>query len=276
MALVLTLVAIIIGTGLGIRWGGDLSNATSWRPLLWEALAGGMAVIVLMDLVGITGGFASLLTIVATAAILTFTVINIRTGGMILVATGVALNLLVTLINWGMPVSGSALVRTGLVDRARLPDTVLTGGRSVADGPRLGWLGDVIPLPWGQVISFGDILILCGTALVTASVIRGATVGHQHSRYRRGGSIGYADSLSALSRGPAPRRGPGLHPSRLGSRSDRRTDPRRGRPLPPVGVSDRRRPAGRSGTTSHGRGTGTPQRQPRPIRSDRDAGRGPR
>ena len=96
---------------------------------------------------------------------------------------------------------------------------MLNGGREVADGALLGFLGDVIPLPWGQVISIGDIIWLVGLALVTASVMRRYEVGRRgRPGARRGRSGNYSDSLSALGRGPAPRKGPGLHPSRLGER----------------------------------------------------------
>ena len=92
---------------------------------------------------------------------------------------------------------------------------VLNGGRT-ADGSILGFLGDVIPLPWGQVISIGDVLILVGLALVVASILRRYEVGRPSGHHGRGGSGDYSPALAALGRGPAPRRGPGLHPSRLG------------------------------------------------------------
>lgn len=244
----------MIGLGLGVYWGGDIGNAIDWRPPLWEALVGGIVVITVIDLVGATGGFASLLSIVATAAILAFTVLNVRIGGMILMCSGLVLNLLVMIVNWGMPVSGSAMISAGLVDASRIGQVTLSGGRSIASGARLGFLGDVIGLPWGQVISVGDILILVGIPLVTASILRGMVVG-QHRRPHRGGlgATGYADSLSALGRGPAPRRGPGLHPSRLGGPTDRRRSVDR---RPPAGRREPRgrpRSSGRSSTRPAGR-----------------------
>ena len=109
--------------------------------------------------------------------------------------------------------AGAALVSAGVVDTESQLDTlVLSGGNEVADGAFLGFLGGIIPLPWGQVLSIGDVLWLVGLSLVTASVMR------RYEVRGRGGRGSYSDSLSALSRGPAPRRGPGLHPSRLGER----------------------------------------------------------
>lgn len=217
MALILTLLAVGVGVALGFRWGGNAGNVLDWRPELWQTGLAGVSLVVITDVVSIHGTPAVLLRLLALVLVLVFTVVNIRTGGMVLIAAGVGLNLFVTLINWGMPVSPSALVSAGVVDKAsELDNAVLTGGREVADGALLGFLGGVIPLPWGQVISIGDLLWLAGLSLVTASVMR---------RYEvRGGSRGrspggtYSDSLSALSRGPAPRKGPGLHPSRLAER----------------------------------------------------------
>ena len=216
MALIPTLLAISIGVGLGMYWGGRLDNLLAWRPPLWQALLGGIVLSILVDLIGVSGFLGGLLVLVGTGAILAFAVVNIRVGGMILVVAGVGLNFLVTLINWGTPVSGSALVSAGIVEESELGDITLSGGRKLADGTILGFLGDSIGLPWGHVVSIGDLLTLLGICLVTASVVRRYEVGS--GRGRRGGPMEYRSALDALGRGPAPRRGPGLHPSRLEQR----------------------------------------------------------
>lgn len=217
MALVPTLLAIGIGVGLGLLWGGRVSNLLEWVPPLWEALVGGIAVRVLLDLLPWSGFVPSTLAIASTAALLAFALVNVRIGGMVLVVAGLGLNLLVMIVNWGMPVSASALVSAGIVTEKQVGDVVLSGGREVADGAFLGFLGDVIPLPWGQVISIGDVLVLVGIALVTASVLRRYEVGRRtpSGRGGRGGPGEYRSALEALGRGPAPRKGPGLHPSKL-------------------------------------------------------------
>lgn len=226
MALLPTVLAIAIGVGLGLHWGGSLSNLQRWSPVLWEALLGGIVLTVVLDVVPWSGWFVGLLSIVATGALLAFAVVNVRIGGMVLVVAGLGLNLVVTILNWGMPVSTSALESAG-VPAAGGSGVVLTGGRTVASGATLGFLGDMIPLPWGQVISIGDVLVLVGIALVTASVLRGYEVGRRPGRGpsgpgRRGRPGDYRSALEALGRGPAPRRGPGLHPSRLPDERSRR------------------------------------------------------
>ncbi len=239
MALLPTLVALAVGVALGLRWGGSFHNLAQWRPVLPLLGAGGVALMVLVDLAGVGGAPGVLLRIVALGCVCAFAVLNVHTGGMVLVAAGFALNLLVTLVNWGMPTSAGALVSSGIVDDLAGAESLsLTGGREVADGATLGFLGDVIPLPWGQVISIGDVLWLVGLALVTASVLRryevrsirrgaGAPRGSSALGPGRSGVVGgsrgsYSQSLSALGRGPAPRRGPGLHPSRSSDRRPRR------------------------------------------------------
>ncbi|MFV0316773.1 MAG: DUF5317 family protein [Microthrixaceae bacterium] len=222
MALIPTLLALAAGVGLGLRWGGTVANLAEWRPVFPFVGLGGLSLLVITDVVGFGGTTATLLRLAALGLVAAFAVFNISTGGMVLVAAGFALNFVVTLLNWGMPVSPSALAASGIADDAEAAsDLVLNGGREVASGAILGFLGDVIPLPWGQVISIGDVIWLVGLALVTASVMRRYEVGRRTPRpsARR---PGYTNSLSALGRGPAPRRGPGLHPSRLGERRPRR------------------------------------------------------
>ncbi|MEZ5238471.1 MAG: DUF5317 family protein [Microthrixaceae bacterium] len=187
----------------------------------------GVTLLVVTDLLGPQGWPGVVMRIIALGLVTGFAVLNLRTGGMVLVAVGFALNLLVTVLNWGMPVSTSALTSSGIAqDPEAAANLALSGGREVADGALLGFLGDVIPLPWGQVVSIGDIIWLVGLALVTASVLRRYEVRSTRrsagsGRPRRGRPGGYSQTLSALGRGPAPRRGPGLHPSRMGERRGR-------------------------------------------------------
>lgn len=235
MALVPTLLAIGIGFALGVRWGGQLSNVTSWTPPLWPALAAGLVLTFFVDAAPYTGGFMVLLSIIAMGLLVAFAVVNIRLGGMVLIVAGLGLNVLVTLVNWGTPVSRSALESAGVVANARLSTLALTGGRKAADGTLLPFLGDVLPLPWGQVVSVGDVLLLVGLVLVTASVVRRYEVGRGPGRRRGGpgrspygGTRDYRTALDALGRGPAPRKGPGLHPSRLGPQGSGRRRPRPG------------------------------------------------
>ncbi|MEZ5269058.1 MAG: DUF5317 family protein [Microthrixaceae bacterium] len=235
MALIPTLLALGVGVALGLRWGGSISNVAEWRPELWQLGLGGVSLLVITDVIGFGGTPAVLLRIVALGLITAFAVLNVTTGGMVLVAVGFGLNFLVTLINWGMPTSASALASAGIADSAEAASAlVLNGGREVADGALLGFLGDVIPLPWGQVISIGDIIWLVGLALVTASVMRRYEVG----RRGRPGSGAVVRATTAIRSRPwgvglllarvractrrvSARGAPAARPSEAGSRAGR-------------------------------------------------------
>jgi hypothetical protein len=254
VALLPTFVAIAVGVALGLRWGGRVENLLAWRPPMWQALGVGVSLLFVLDLVSLGGWFASLLRIVALGAVVGFGVVNLRVGGMILVVAGTGMDLLVTLVNWGMPVSGAALVSAGIVAEDDLATVELHGGRALSDGALLGFLGDTIPLPWGHVLSVGDLLVLVGLTLVTASVARRYQVGGGSSGFGgssrfsgRGGPSDYRSALDALGRGPAPRRGPGLHPSRL----------------PKQGSGTRRRSVGRAPGRTQGRARPRPGSDPR-------------
>ncbi len=66
------------------------------------------------------------------------------------------------------------------------------------------------------VIEVAGLLML---GLVVASILRRYEVGRPSgsNRQGRGGAGDYRSALDALGRGPAPRKGPGLHPSRMGA-----------------------------------------------------------
>jgi hypothetical protein len=95
----------------------------------------------LVDVLPWAGWFTVLLSITAMGALLTFAVLNIRVGGMVLVVAGIGLNLLVTILNWGTPVSAWALETAGVVDDAGvyLPGCIrIDAGHNAGDGDGFG------------------------------------------------------------------------------------------------------------------------------------------
>ena len=122
-----------IGVALGLRWGGRIDNLASWRPALLYVLAGGVSLTILVDVLPFSGWFMALLSLVAMGLLLAFAVVNVRTGGMVLVVVGVGLNFLVTLVNWGTPVSLAALESAGIVSGVPAAQLELDGGRKAAD-----------------------------------------------------------------------------------------------------------------------------------------------
>jgi len=93
--------------------------------------------------------------------------------GFLVMAAGVALNLLVIALNGGMPVSEAAVLTVGGAAGARavvagdLFHSVMTGAT------KLAFLSDVLPLPGFRglrgVFSIGDVLMFVGILVVVAS-----------------------------------------------------------------------------------------------------------
>jgi hypothetical protein len=216
MAALLTVLAVAIGIGVGLANGGSLDHVRRFRPQRWQIGVAGLAVEVLIRVSGMSGSPAVVLDLLATVALVVFVFANIRLGGMVLIAAGLILNLLPTFVNWGMPVSRGALERADVIDQGSTGRVELEGPRHVAsDDDWLTWLGEVIALPTGQVISFGDGVLQAGYLLTTAALLRGR-------RVRRTNEGNYRRRIAPLGEGPARRRGPGLHPSRLDPRTIRR------------------------------------------------------
>ncbi|MFN8051889.1 MAG: DUF5317 family protein [Acidimicrobiales bacterium] len=209
MAALLTVLAIGAGLALGLRNGGNLGRVLHYRPELWQAGAGGLLVQLVIRVSGVSGGWAVVLEILSALALLAFTIANIRLGGMVVIALGLFLNLVPTVVDWGVPTSRDALVSAGVIEKNTTGRIELAGARHVAtNDDSLTWLGETIALPTGQVISFGDVLLQVGYLLVTASLVRGRFV-------RRDRDGDYRRRIAPLGQGPARRRGPGLHPSRM-------------------------------------------------------------
>lgn len=77
-------------------------------------------------------------------------------SGLSVVATGIVLNLLVVLLNGGMPfLCDESLGGSGLAFYHR-------GGQ----GTVLPWLADVVPVPGGLLVSAGDVLLATGVVSV--------------------------------------------------------------------------------------------------------------
>ncbi|MCB1285471.1 MAG: DUF5317 domain-containing protein [Microthrixaceae bacterium] len=184
MAIIPTIVALALGVGLGLWLGGSVERARSIRPDLARTAAVALAVQILAQVIGLSGGWAVFVDLVSKGALIAFAVFNLRIGGMVVLAAGLSLNWLVTILNWGMPTSRAALERAGLIDPGTTGTVHLTGARHVADGDRLSFLGEVIALPTHQVISIGDVLTLVGVVLVIMAVLRARVLPAESSPLR--------------------------------------------------------------------------------------------
>lgn len=237
LAWIPTALAVLAGVGLGFVTGGQLSNLTKWRPTAWPLLVGGLVLEAGIRATGFGGGWAVVVDLVATTALVAFCVLNIRVGGMIVIVIGLSMNLLPTIVNWGIPVSGSAVSSAGLVRGGSIQTTEFDGARHLEDdGDHLTFLGEVIGIPpTKQVISIGDLVLLLGYALTGAALLRNRHVPGETRASTRAGGIPYNEAIKSLGDGPAPRRGPGTHPAKMADRLKRPPQEDTGvRRLPPT------------------------------------------
>lgn len=197
MVSLICLVAAAAG-GLAAGWsqGGDTDlvfGATrGFAPDMAAFAAAGLSGFLLCNVLDLEGTFGGTVTIASTTALVWFVLANLRVGGAVVVALGLGLNDLVAILNGGTPRSVNLSATT-------------RGARVSGDGALLGWLGEVIPGPFHVAWSIGDILIAIGVALVAFSLSMHRIIVSPRS---------YESMISALGQGPAPRRGPGMHPTR--------------------------------------------------------------
>ena len=170
-----TILVIATGLVIAVLTGGRLrflaERTLRFWPLLWAGLAVQAASVLL-------GGSAGLVLLVGSyALLLAFAAANVDMVGMWLVATGIALNLVVIAVNGGMPVRASALVAAGAAAPGS-PEELNLGHKHHIERPsdRLVVLGDIIPVaPLREVLSFGDVVMAVGAADVIAHMLRPAS-----------------------------------------------------------------------------------------------------
>jgi len=187
---VILVAALLVGVGIGYlrggRWQGLGSFRVRWPLLPAVAVALQMALAVSPALRGLRGARPALLV---TSYVLVggwiWANALVRDGlvrwGLILVAEGWLLNVVVMAANGGMPVSASALARIGhagaVVSQGHLWKHVAASAAT-----RIPLLGDVIPVPvplLRSVISVGDVAMLVGLDIAAAVVMaHGQADGH--------------------------------------------------------------------------------------------------
>ena len=168
MALVLGTLVVAVHVGLlaGGRWSRLAELRIAWVPL---AIAG-FALQWFTPNIGVS---PMVLLLVSFAALIAFSVRNLRLPGFRLILLGILLNLLVIVVNDGMPVSRSALEASGQLDT--LEELVHEGGAKhhlATNDDLLLPLADVIVVaPVHNIVSVGDVLTYAGAAwLVIATM----------------------------------------------------------------------------------------------------------
>jgi len=210
MAVLPTLLAVLGGIALGIIGGGRLDNVVKWRPRLVSLALIGLVLQIAIRMTTMRGDWLIVVELESAFALLAFAVVNRRTGGMVVIVLGLALNIVPTVIDWGIPTERGAAVSAGLIDQTHVGPIDVDGPRHLAtSADHVRWLDERLALPTGQVLSIGDVVLHLGYVLTVSSILR-------RRKVRRGGPSGYGTKIRPLGRGPAPRKGPGLHPSRMG------------------------------------------------------------
>lgn len=154
----------ILGIAAGLAMRGSLARLADIRIRWWPVLAAAIAVRLFA---GQIGAVAPLLYVLAFAGIVLVAALNRGTRGMVLVAAGAALNLLVVAINGGMPVDPAAVGVAG----TRMPDDALH--ISMTERTALPLLADWIPLAvYRSVYSPGDLLLAAGGFWIPFAAMR--------------------------------------------------------------------------------------------------------
>lgn len=166
IALVLT-AAVAVGRAAGGEWGLRQPKMRGWPLLLAALLVQGAAA-----LLGATGYRVGLALSAVLAGV--YLAWNRRHPGVVLLALGLLLNVVVVAANGAMPVSTYATARAGLEIGTAVPPG---DPRHVLAGPDtwLGFLGDVVPIalpPRREVVSVGDCLLAAGLGLLVTRTLR--------------------------------------------------------------------------------------------------------
>jgi len=158
--------------------GGRLGRLAEIRFRAPALAIGGLAaqVLVVSVLPGLPGWLAVTVHLASYSAVLGFVWCNRSLPGLWLIGLGGLSNLLAIAANGGvMPASADALRTAGRT----ATEQGFTNSEVVAH-PRLGFLGDVLPLPswvpFANVFSIGDVLIAVGVFVLVHGICRGRRV----------------------------------------------------------------------------------------------------
>jgi hypothetical protein len=166
----LAFVLLLAGVVVGVLRGGSLENINRvrfrlpWLVLLGLALQMG-AETAAVRFPGIHPAVAGPIALAISYALLaTFVALNVRFPGALLIGLGLFLNVSVILANGGMPVSHWAATVSGW---HATPNVLHSVKHKWMDrGTRLGFLGDIIPVPPLGIVSVGDVVLGAGVFLL--------------------------------------------------------------------------------------------------------------
>jgi len=167
------------GVAVGLARGGAVGGLREpgIRSLrLGLACLAVQALVVVLPLraVGLPLALGPVLLLAALATLVAVARPNARLPGVPLFALGLLLNLLVVLINFGMPVLAGTLDRAGVTLEQPAPDRPDAKHVLEHDGTRLGLLGDRLAVrPLRTVTGYGTVIELAGLFLLLQHLVRG-------------------------------------------------------------------------------------------------------
>ena len=176
----LATLAVLIGLVVGVRRGGTLGNIGNVDPVWWPLFLFAVAFIGLagvdefsVDIAFIEFGAVGL-AIIGLGLLVVFTLRNSHLVGVPIVAFGLALNLLATAANDGVPVDRGALLSAKVETARTISQADIEGSRHLrTPDDRLWWLGDAIPVrELAYVTSFGDLVVIGGLGVTAAHLTR--------------------------------------------------------------------------------------------------------
>ncbi|HZC99329.1 MAG TPA: DUF5317 family protein [Actinomycetes bacterium] len=178
--LALFLLAILAGIGAGVIRGGkarSLVEAKVHARILGLVCLGLQAIVGALALraVGIPRGVGALLLALGLVGLLGVARANGQLPGVPLLALGLLANLLVLVLNLGVPVPVDTLQRAGVSVERPVPHR--PDAKHVIDGPgsRLAVLGDRLAVrPLRTVTSYGDVAELAGLFLLVQWLVIGS------------------------------------------------------------------------------------------------------
>ena len=180
--MLLILGAVALGIVIGLVTGGSFQKLSELRFRAWWLALVGLALqfVPVPTMNGQIDHWLGVGLLMASyGVLLLFVALNFRFTGMWLVGLGFAMNLLVIVVNGGMPVNQHALQRAYGSGYGRTLHQLVTEGGAKHHLARpddvLLPLSDVIPVPRpvGNVFSAGDFVSLVGIAWLLGTATRG-------------------------------------------------------------------------------------------------------
>jgi len=166
---------VAVGVARGGRVRGLRDPGVKAARLGLACLAVQCLVVVLpLRAVGLPLALGPVLLLAALATLVAVARPNFAVAGVPLFVLGVLLNLLVVLVNFGMPVPAGTLERAGITLEQPVPDRPDAKHVIEHDGTRLGPLGDRLAVrPLRTVTAYGTVIELAGLFLLLQHLVRG-------------------------------------------------------------------------------------------------------